>query len=518
MNYTIEPLKIQNGVGIIDHRLGGNFLFQIGIGGRWAVGVDLPLVLYQDANAAPLLDSAGPIASSALSDPRLVVRYRFLGEDSVIDRERNEGEGVALHGALTAPWGTADAFAAEAGLTTELGFIADFHVFGAGVGGQVIWRHRTEPQMVLGTRFEDEIEFGAGLKIPIPVTHDFLGIIEVRGVHDTADFFGPQTAVEGNFGLRFIRGDVGVTAVAGTGFTGGVGAPSFRTMLQLHWAPRVRDADNDHIPDDRDECPFLPEDFDGFQDSDGCLDPDNDNDLIPDPDDRCPNEAAIEGCDEDEDGCTDAGCTMAGAETDQCPYEAEDVDGFQDEDGCPDPDNDGDGILDAADQCPNEAEDVDGFEDEDGCPDPDNDHDGVLDADDQCADGAETINGVDDGDGCPDTGGRALWRTQGEGAAVRLTGNVRLGDDGAIVAASTGAVDQLARHIIALGARVRVAIAADDEARRGGLTSALVERGVSAERVEVVTDASATGNRVVVTRAPSTDDVAQGSTEEQSAP
>ena len=58
---------------------------------------------------------------------------------------------------------------------------------------------------------------------------------------------------------------------------------------------------------------------------------------------------------------------------DKCPNEPEDKDGFQDDDGCPDPDNDGDGIPDAQDKCPNEPEDKDGFQDADGCPDPDND-------------------------------------------------------------------------------------------------------------------------------------------------
>jgi len=89
---------------------------------------------------------------------------------------------------------------------------------------------------------------------------------------------------------------------------------------------------------------------------------------------------------------------------DACPDEPEDYDGFEDVDGCPDPDNDQDGILDPDDECPDEAEDVDGFEDEDGCPDPDNDQDGFLDPDDECPDEAEVINGVDDDDGCPDEG------------------------------------------------------------------------------------------------------------------
>jgi outer membrane protein OmpA-like peptidoglycan-associated protein len=56
-------------------------------------------------------------------------------------------------------------------------------------------------------------------------------------------------------------------------------------------------------------------------------------------------------------------------ELDKCPDEPEDKDGFEDEDGCPDPDNDKDGIPDKADACPNEPETVNGFEDEDGCPD-----------------------------------------------------------------------------------------------------------------------------------------------------
>ncbi len=54
---------------------------------------------------------------------------------------------------------------------------------------------------------------------------------------------------------------------------------------------------------------------------------------------------------------------------DLCPTEPEDLDGFEDEDGCPDPDNDDDRIADAADACPNDPETYNGNDDEDGCPD-----------------------------------------------------------------------------------------------------------------------------------------------------
>jgi len=87
---------------------------------------------------------------------------------------------------------------------------------------------------------------------------------------------------------------------------------------------------------------------------------------------------------------------------DLCADEPEDFDGFEDEDGCPDLDNDGDGVLDISDKCPNEAEDFDGFEDADGCADPDNDMDGILDVNDKCPNEAEDFDGIEDGDGCPE--------------------------------------------------------------------------------------------------------------------
>ena len=131
------------------------------------------------------------------------------------------------------------------------------------------------------------------------------------------------------------------------------------------------DKDGDGILDDFDPCPNDAEDFDGFEDDDGCPDYDNDHDGIPDVNDLCPNQP-------------------------------EDIDGFADTDGCPDPDNDLDGIPDVNDKCPNEAEDFDGFLDQDGCPDYDNDNDGIPDSLDQCPNQPETKNGYQDDDGCPD--------------------------------------------------------------------------------------------------------------------
>ncbi|MBM4117542.1 hypothetical protein FJ251_07305, partial [bacterium] len=157
------------------------------------------------------------------------------------------------------------------------------------------------------------------------------------------DFFGPEY-VDANTGLAELH----------LGFT---------------WFFGSVDRDRDGLSDGLDRCPDAAEDIDGFQDADGCPDPDNDGDGLPD-------------------------------EFDRCPESAEDVDGYQDADGCPDLDNDGDGVPDHKDACPSAAEDRDGFQDGDGCPDPDNDGDGVPDQSDACPDTPAGV--VVDARGCPE--------------------------------------------------------------------------------------------------------------------
>jgi len=135
---------------------------------------------------------------------------------------------------------------------------------------------------------------------------------------------------------------------------------------------RITDTDGDGLVDEVDACPTDPEDFDAFEDGDGCPELDNDRDGLPDARDTCRNDP-------------------------------EDRDGWLDEDGCPDPDNDGDGLLDRVDACPDVREDYDEFQDTDGCPDDDNDGDGLPDRIDHCVNDPETVNEYQDGDGCPDS-------------------------------------------------------------------------------------------------------------------
>ena len=200
--------------------------------------------------------------------------------------------------------------------------------------------------------------------------------------------------------------------------------PKYGVQFSMGWNGLLtkQDKDRDGIPDAFDQCPNEPEDIDGFEDSDGCPDPDNDKDGLCDPwvaekglnakyaaqcrgSDKCPDIAEdIDGF-QDDDGCPDLDNDADGIADiqDQCPNAPEDFDGFQDSDGCPDFDNDKDGVPDSIDKCPNDPEDIDGFKDDDGCPDLDNDNDGIPDLKDKCPNQPETFNGYKDEDGCPDT-------------------------------------------------------------------------------------------------------------------
>jgi OmpA-OmpF porin, OOP family len=196
----------------------------------------------------------------------------------------------------------------------------------------------------------------------------------------------------------------------GAGILQGVGVPQARAFLGIAYAHEVGDQDGDGIPDDIDKCPTIPEDFDGFEDHDGCPEPDNDGDKIPDAIDKCPNEPETINGFQDADGCPD-----------EIPDR--DHDGIPDDvDKCPDaggpdiirspsspyygcPDRDHDGVPDYLDKCPDVPEPTDDLFDGSGCPHVrDTDHDGIPDDVDKCPTEPENYNGFEDADGCPDKG------------------------------------------------------------------------------------------------------------------
>ncbi len=375
VHYADDPLRLLydiNGVQgerrLVERRLTGQLGVGIGLFGFAEFQLGLPIVFKSKGDAArfPEIDKA------AVGDLDLGLRFRLLerrGRDK-------QGFGLALGVTAGVPTGSTDALAGENGAT-----IRPRVDLSLGVGPVLVALNlgvslRTAHKSFQNLELDHDLTWGVGARWRV-VEH-FAVAAELFGRTRLTHPFGEdsESPVElvGGPQFRVARG-LTIEAGAGAGLVPGYGAPDWRVYGGLQWAEPASgppDTDGDGYIDPEDGCPLEPEDFDGFQDADGCPDPDNDQDGILDLDDRC-------------------------------PMEPEDVDGFQDADGCPDPDNDQDGILDVDDRCPMEPEDIDGFEDADGCPDPDNDQDGILDVDDRCPLEPETQNAFEDTDGCPDT-------------------------------------------------------------------------------------------------------------------
>jgi hypothetical protein len=437
LSYTLQNLEAPNDPTTlvpVQNLAMAELVAGVGIRNRFEIGAALPLALTWrgDGFDSYGAGTGGRPTAFALGDVRVEAKAELLGFG------RDRAFLLSLSAGGTLPTGDDTAFLGEKNLTGRARLLLEYQR-GEWLRALLMaggWLR--EKSQFLGTPQGSAVLYGAALELRPNQEMGVLGEVTGR----VASQYYDTNPAEFNAAMRFyLPALVNLIMGAGFGLNRGVGSPMVRAFLGIGWAPDYRDRDHDGLTDIDDRCPDEPEDWDGFQDQDGCPDPDNDGDGIPDSADQCPNQPEDLDTFQDQDGCPDPdndgdgivdlydacpnqkedgkgkrpadGCPSTTEDADgdgihdaadKCPEEPEDKDGWEDEDGCPDYDNDGDGLPDTYDACPNEPEDLDGFEDEDGCPDPDNDHDGIPDGADKCPNKPETINYYKDEDGCPDPG------------------------------------------------------------------------------------------------------------------
>jgi outer membrane protein OmpA-like peptidoglycan-associated protein len=416
---------------LVDHYFTGVLHFNYGLFNRVVIGAQLPISIVGGRNIqAPgeyNESASGGLDFQGIGNLVLHAKWRIL-------RMETAPIGLAAVLQLGFPTGSSKQFAGEPGVSIWPSIVLGYkphrvirlngevgYRIVTGNGAQLHFNRRTEPGSLSATdamitsngtaiRYNDHMTFGLGIAIRAASALDIIAegygnqIFGSKGSLATELLAGLKIFVQESSYL-LIAGSCGNACMPLDGFN----QPNYRMILGFIFEPSIGDADRDGYKDDVDACPQEPEDFDDFQDAEGCPDPDNDQDGILDIDDECPlipedhdGDADADGCPEGEEGDRDGDGLLDSV--DQCPDDPEDFDGFEDQDGCPDPDNDKDGILDKDDLCPNNPEDKDGFQDKDGCPEPDNDQDRILDRNDSCPNDPETYNGFEDKDGCPDRG------------------------------------------------------------------------------------------------------------------
>ncbi|GEM_PF-619665 len=351
---------------LMPYRLEMQLSAVLGILGFMEVGAHLPLTLYQEAQYAGF--GLGDAGWGGVGNAQLFAKIQFLDG-------RKERAGVALLLPVALPTATDTGYHGYEGFGVHPTLIVGKRYKGLGVHlnlGYLFKERHTLFHLVT----DDQITSALGFEFS-PLKGDVLRLQASANMAVRADapfIESEEVLAEANAGVKVKVGDFTITAGGGKGLTNGFGVPDFRVFTQVTYDVGLvvnPDRDGDGIPNEKDECPDKAEDFDQFEDLDGCPDPDNDQDRIPDVKDKCKNDPEDHDRFEDEDGCPDPDNDQDGIpdERDRCPLDAEDMDGFQDDDGCPDLDNDGDGIPDAKDECPNEKEIFNDYKDEDGCPD-----------------------------------------------------------------------------------------------------------------------------------------------------
>ena len=330
VHYAHAPVRrerrLPGSPGVIDRadavgmRVTADLTAALGLFDFLEVGLGVPLIAYQNGEGAV---PGGGIQPAGVGDPRLEVKGRLLDAGAVdlglgvvatFPAGHYLSSGEDLLGSTAPTVEPRVLFSAEAGpliLAANAGFLA------------------RGPAEMGAYRQDHALTWNAGAAWDV---RDFAEPGGVRVALETNGQAGigfstlRETPMEAIAGVKLrTRDDLILSAGGGAGVSNAVGTPAFRVFVGVGYDSVLR------------SCPAGPEDVDGFEDDDKCVDPDNDRDGILDEDDECPDAA-------------------------------EDFDEVEDEDGCPDRDNDGDAIPDALDECPMIPEDADDYEDEDGCP------------------------------------------------------------------------------------------------------------------------------------------------------
>jgi OmpA-OmpF porin, OOP family len=368
-NYSYRPVSTNFFLPTlrpVESLFGLDLVAGLGLGRRLSVGLDLPTALYQTGTSRlpDNVSSSGSVPSSAIGDLALNLKASFIDDSS-------GGFGLAGLATVTLPTGNTESFMGEGSATVGARLIAEYTLIVATVqaslGYTVRIDDRTWPgpfavpgggSSVGGLDTVGSYTYGDTIPWSVAITlkPEIFKIDQGHRQRWELGFHGwvPAGPVAPFVGTGASQLSPAIASLADrieighyrdsyvllgveAGMTDAVGSPVFRGILGFGWAPRNHDMDNDGVPDDVDQCPELPEDKDGFEDSDGCPEIDNDDDGILDKDDACPNVAGVPSSDPKKNGC-------------------------------PQPDRDADGVPDESDACP----DAKGMENDDpkknGCP------------------------------------------------------------------------------------------------------------------------------------------------------
>jgi OOP family OmpA-OmpF porin len=301
LNFADDQIVLRDAAGNVGSRplhtgVTADLTASLGLFGWAELGVGLPLHLIYDGDTYAA-GTARLDASPGIGDLRLVPKFALLRRG---DLRQHVLLGLAVPVSL--PTGDDEAARGAGGVGVQPELLFAFHTGKLGLGFDVGYRWRSHHPADLP--WGDEVTLDPWLSVAVTraLTVRVEGFAEKTvGTHPA----GADFPFEVLAGIDYAIGNWDLYLGASRGITDGIGDPAIRILGGVryrHDAPRhegFEDTDRDGIPDKDDRCRNEPEDEDGFEDEDGCPDPDNDDDGIPDAQDECPElrgDRAHDGC------------------------------------------------------------------------------------------------------------------------------------------------------------------------------------------------------------------------------
>jgi len=301
LNYADDEIVLRDDAGNVGSRpvhtaLTADLTASLGLFGWSELGIGLPLHLIYSGDTFTG-GTARLAAGAGIGDLRLVPKFALLRRGSL---ERHVLLGLAVP--VSFPTGDDEAARGAGGFSITPELLFAYHTGRLGLGFDVGYRYRTHHPADLP--YGDEVTLDPW--VAVGLTKDLT--LRVEGYAEatvSSKVAGADFPFEVLAGIDYAIGNWDLYAGASRGITDGIGDPAIRIIGGVryrHDSPRhegFEDSDRDGIPDKDDKCRDEPEDEDGFEDEDGCPDPDNDEDGIPDSQDECPElkgDRAHDGC------------------------------------------------------------------------------------------------------------------------------------------------------------------------------------------------------------------------------
>jgi outer membrane protein OmpA-like peptidoglycan-associated protein len=306
LNYGYSPVVDRNrplgtNTAVLQHALTMDLLASIGLGNIFELAVGLPIDMAW-IGTTDVFDGQRLAVGPGVGDIRLVPKMAWYFGRAALNY------GIGFMTPVYLPSGNENALRGAGGVSID-------PVLLASLGGR-----RWDLALNLGFRWRPEsktVDFTGGKELHWGLAGTFGLVTGKLGLDLIVEFVGGYqpsalgtgaiaVPLETDAALVIKPGREWSIYVGGAGgLDDGLAVPDGRALAGVRYAHRVPgsdrfgDSDHDGIPNGKDRCPDQAEDYDGFEDDDGCPEADNDHDGVLDDDDECPDQAGPRS----NDGC-----------------------------------------------------------------------------------------------------------------------------------------------------------------------------------------------------------------------